>query len=49
MPAEDKASNADLNCFVVIGFGRKPDPATGRVLDLDKTYTKLIKPAFEAL
>jgi len=37
----------DLNCFVVIGFGRKTDFATGRVLDLDLTHTKLIKPAFD--
>ena len=36
-----------LTCFVVIGFGRKTDYATGRVLDLDKTYEQLIRPAFD--
>ncbi|MEA3208192.1 MAG: hypothetical protein QOE70_1249 [Chthoniobacter sp.] len=38
-----------LTCFVVIGFGRKTDYATGRVLDLDKTYEQLIRPAFDAI
>ena len=37
----------EMTCFVVIGFGTKTDYATGRVLNLDKTYTKLIKPAFD--
>ena len=32
-------------CFVVMGFGQKTDLATGRVLDLDKTYRVLIEPA----
>ncbi len=36
-------------CFVVIGFGTKTDYATGRVLNLDLTYHKLIKPAFDAV
>ena len=36
-----------LNCFVIIGFGMKTDLGTGRVLNLDKTYTQLIKPAFD--
>lgn len=35
-------------CFVVMGFGRKTDYPTGRVLDLDKTYRYIIKPAAEA-
>ncbi len=35
----------ELTCFVVIGFGRKTDFRTGRVLDLDLTYSKLIAPA----
>ena len=35
------------NCFVVMGFGKKTDYATGRVLDLDKAYTYIIKPAAE--
>ncbi len=36
-------------CFVVIGFGQKTDFATGRVLNLDKTYEQLIRPAFDAV
>ena len=32
---------------MIIGFGRKTDYATGRVLDLDKTYEQLIRPAFD--
>jgi hypothetical protein len=38
-------------CFVVIGFGTKPSYATGtvRMLDLNQTYTKLIKPVFDDL
>lgn len=36
-----------LNCFVIIGFGLKTDYATGRTLNLDLTYQKLIKPAFD--
>ena len=35
-------------CFVVMGFNQKVDPVTGRVLDLDKTYRGIIKPAAEA-
>ena len=35
-------------CFVIMGFGPKPDLATGRVLDLDKSYHNIIKPAVEA-
>src|SRR5262245_50586384 len=40
-----------LTCFVIIGFGTKPSYATGTVrqLDLDETYTLLIKPVFDAL
>jgi MAP3K TRAFs-binding domain len=34
-------------CFVVMGFGIKTDLATGRKLDLDKSYRLLIKPAVE--
>ena len=37
----------ELNCFVVIGFGMKTDYAAGRTLNLDLTYQKLIKPAFD--
>ena len=38
-------------CFVVIGFGTKPSYATGvvRMLDLNQTYTKLLKPVFDEL
>lgn len=46
--APGKKSGAELDeltCFVVIGFGRKTDFRTGRVLDLDLTYSKLIAPA----
>ena len=32
-------------CFVVMGFGIKTDFATGRKLDLDKSYRLLIKPS----
>ncbi|HXK03234.1 MAG TPA: TRAFs-binding domain-containing protein [Verrucomicrobiae bacterium] len=35
-------------CFVVMGFGKKTDYPTGRVLDLDKSYKYIIKPASEA-
>ncbi|KAA5538857.1 DUF4071 domain-containing protein [Adhaeribacter rhizoryzae] len=35
-------------CFVVMGFGKKTDFETGRVLDLDKSYKNMIKPAVEA-
>jgi tetratricopeptide (TPR) repeat protein len=36
-------------CFVLIGYGVKPDYRTGRQLDLDKTYEYLIKPVFDDL
>lgn len=32
-------------CFVIMGFGKKADPFSGRVLDLDKTYENIISPA----
>lgn len=35
------------NCFVVMGFGIKTDLATGRKLNLDKSYHALIKPVVE--
>ncbi len=35
-------------CFVVMGFGIKTDYATGRKLDLNKSYRLLIKPVVEA-
>jgi hypothetical protein len=34
-------------CFVVMGFGEKTDFATGRTLDLDKSYRLIIKKAVE--
>ena len=34
-------------CFVVMGFGVKTDYATGRKLDLNKSYKYLIKPVVE--
>ena len=36
-------------CFVIIGFGPKPDPESGRIVDLDKTFENLIKPVFDDL
>jgi hypothetical protein len=38
-------------CFVIIGYGKKTSYAGGRtrILDLDETYTILIKPVFDAL
>ena len=38
-------------CFVVMGFGTKPSYATGsvRMLDLNQTFNKLIKPVFDEL
>lgn len=36
-------------CFVLMGYGIKTDLATGRQLDLDKTYEYLIKPVFDDL
>jgi tetratricopeptide (TPR) repeat protein len=35
-------------CFVVMGFGKKTDYPTNRVLDLDKSYEYIIKPAVTA-
>lgn len=32
-------------CFVVMGFGKKTDFETGRLLDLDATYEAIIQPA----
>lgn len=36
-------------CFVIIGYGIKTDYATGREIDLDKTYRTIIEPAFNEL
>jgi hypothetical protein len=40
-----KGAKRQLTCFVVTGFGNKTDYSTGRVLNLDKTYEQLIRPA----
>ncbi|MEP7251526.1 MAG: tetratricopeptide repeat-containing protein [Ginsengibacter sp.] len=42
------ASNeAKKRCFVVMGFGKKIDLATGRTINLDYSYNALIKPVVE--
>ncbi len=40
-----------MSCFVIIGYEKKTSYANGkpRVLDLDETYTLLIKPVFDGL
>ena len=43
----DDASARKKRCFVVMGFGLKTDLATGRELDLDKSYRLLIKPVVQ--
>jgi len=48
MPTQPDATPESGNCFVVMGFGKKTDFETGRVLDLDQSYINLIKPAVEA-
>ncbi len=44
---EETSSNGRRRCFVVMGFGTKTDYATGRKLDLNKSYRLLIKPVVE--
>ena len=41
----------EKSCFVIIGYGKKTSYASGkvRVLDLDQTYSLLIKPVFNEL
>jgi len=49
MPTQpDSTAEGGGTCFVVMGFGKKTDFETGRVLDLDQSYLNLIKPAVEA-
>jgi len=36
-------------CFVIIGYGVKTDYATGRQIDLDKTFKNIIEPVFTEL
>jgi hypothetical protein len=43
----ENAAEKKGTCFVVMGFGKKNDFETGRILDLDKTYNSIIKPAVE--
>ena len=44
-----KIMDEEKICFVVMGYGVKPDFATGRKLNLDMTYENVIKPVFEEL
>jgi tetratricopeptide (TPR) repeat protein len=48
MPAENQEKPKGT-CFVVMGFGKKTDfeSTPVRTLDLDKTYSQIIKPAVE--
>jgi hypothetical protein len=46
--SNDKEPTSTKTCLVVMGFGKKTDFETGRVLDLDKSYKNMIKPAVEA-
>ena len=48
MPTQPDPTGEKGTCFVVMGFGKKTDFETGRVLDLDRSYRYLIKPAVEA-
>ena len=34
----------DKICFVVMGYGERPDPISGKKLNLDKVYKEIIKP-----
>jgi len=48
MPTQPGPIAESGTCFVVMGFGKKTDFESGRVLDLDQSYHNLIKPAVEA-
>jgi MAP3K TRAFs-binding domain len=48
MPTQPEPTGEKGTCFVVMGFGKKTDFETGRVLDLNQSYSNLIKPAVEA-
>lgn len=41
----NNSMNKKKICFVIMGFGKKTDPSTGKTLDLDKTYKNIIQPA----
>jgi tetratricopeptide (TPR) repeat protein len=45
--AHNDTDSAKKTCFVVMGFGKKTDFETGRLLDLDASYQNMIKPAVE--
>jgi hypothetical protein len=45
--ANNDDNNSTRKCFVIMGFGIKTDFATGRKLDLNKSYKFLIKPVVE--
>lgn len=47
MPIDNENSPSAKRCFVIMGFGKKTDFATGRILDLNKSYKLLIKPVVE--
>ena len=40
--------DAQKTCFIVMGFGKKTDYETGRTLDINETYSEIIKPAVES-
>lgn len=42
------ATTTKLSCFVITGFGEKTDLATGRVLNLDIVYKKILKPVCDS-
>src|SRR5438477_12431579 len=48
MPTQPDSTTECGTCCVIMGFGKKTDFETGRVLDLDQSYINLIKPAVEA-
>jgi hypothetical protein len=40
-------NNKQLVCFVIMGFGKKIDYTTGKTINLDSVYKKVIRPAAE--
>ncbi len=44
---QSSSGEAKKRCFVVMGFGKKIDFATGRTINLDYSYNALIKPVVE--
>ena len=45
MASSDSTADEKKTCFVIMGFGEKTDYQTGRVLNLDKSYKNIIRPA----